>query len=77
MSRAKLTRKGSGEDVGEFVIAGRDCPESFEFAKESFDQIRFAVERDVGSTLDRLPRRDLDDQLSDVLALEEIRKCAG
>jgi len=43
---------GCEERAGEFVIARGNCTEPFEFAKESFDEIAFAIEREVGITLD-------------------------
>lgn len=43
---------GSEESSGEFVIACGNCAEFFEFTEESFDDVAFAVEGEVGFARD-------------------------
>ena len=43
---------GGEERAGEFIVACGDCSEPFYFTKESFNEVTFAVEGEVGIALD-------------------------
>jgi len=42
---------GAEECAGKFIITGCDSSESFEFTEEAFDEVAFAIEGEVGISL--------------------------